>query len=119
MIACMGLTGFIAPASLPAIVAPIGASSVLVFAVPASPLAKPWAVIMGNVLSATVGVLVSLLLLPQILAAGLAVGLAILLMSTTRSSIRPAARPPSRRFCCTPPLPDLRRLSCFRWCRWG
>lgn len=85
MIACMGLTGFIAPASLPAIVAPIGASSVLVFAVPASPLAKPWAVIMGNVLSATVGVLVSLLLLPQILAAGLAVGLAILLMSTTRS----------------------------------
>lgn len=35
--------------------APIGASAVLVFALPASPLAQPWPVLMGNALSALVG----------------------------------------------------------------
>jgi len=38
--------------------APMGASAVLLFAVPSSPLAQPWPVLMGNVVSATVGVLV-------------------------------------------------------------
>lgn len=38
------------------LIAPIGASSVLLFALPASPLAQPWAVIGGNVLSGLVGV---------------------------------------------------------------
>src|SRR3954468_549563 len=41
---------------LPLLVAPIGASAVLVFAVPASPLAQPWSVLGGNVVSALVGV---------------------------------------------------------------
>ena len=43
----MGVTG----AHSPVIVAPIGASAVLVFAVPSSPLAQPWSVVGGNVLS--------------------------------------------------------------------
>ena len=38
------------------LVAPLGASAVLVFAVPASPMAQPWAVVGGNSLSALVGV---------------------------------------------------------------
>jgi CBS domain-containing membrane protein len=38
------------------LVAPLGASAVLVFAVPASPLAQPWSVIGGNTLSALMGV---------------------------------------------------------------
>ncbi|MDL5030874.1 HPP family protein [Pelomonas sp. APW6] len=37
-------------------VAPMGASAVLVFSVPASPLAQPWSVLGGNVISALVGV---------------------------------------------------------------
>jgi CBS domain-containing membrane protein len=37
------------------LVAPIGASSVLLFGLPASPLAQPWSVIGGNVVSALVG----------------------------------------------------------------
>jgi len=37
-------------------VAPLGASSVLVFAVPASPLAQPWSVVGGNCVSALVGI---------------------------------------------------------------
>lgn len=39
----------------PWLAAPLGASAVLVFAVPASPLAQPWSVVGGNTLSALVG----------------------------------------------------------------
>ncbi|WP_197460640.1 HPP family protein [Acetobacter tropicalis] len=81
----MLVTGCVTPASLPALVAPIGASSVLVFALPASPLASPRAVIGGNMISAMVGVLVSLVVSNPMPAAGLAVGLAILVMSLTRT----------------------------------
>ena len=38
------------------LIAPIGASAVLVFTAPASPLAQPWPVVGGNTLSALVGV---------------------------------------------------------------
>ena len=38
------------------LVAPLGASAVLVFALPASPLAQPWAVVGGNTVSALVGI---------------------------------------------------------------
>jgi len=65
--------------------APIGASAVLIFAVPSSPLAQPWRVIGGNILSALVGTLVAAWLGHGALAAGVAVGLAILAMSLTRS----------------------------------
>lgn len=66
------------------LVAPMGASAVLIFAVPASPLAQPWPVIGGNIISAVVGVAVAGLTLPPALAAGLAVGGAILAMSLLR-----------------------------------
>jgi CBS domain-containing membrane protein len=64
--------------------APIGASAVLVFAVPSSPLAQPWPVIGGNLVSAVVGVVVATLLGHGALAAGVAVGLAIFVMSLLR-----------------------------------
>lgn len=38
------------------LIAPLGASAVLVFALPASPLAQPWSVIGGNTVAALVGV---------------------------------------------------------------
>ena len=74
----------IVPADLPVIVAPIGASAVLVFAVPASPLAQPWPVIGGNIVSALVGVAVVRHGPSGAAAAGLAVGGAILIMSLLR-----------------------------------
>nr|WP_280518970.1 HPP family protein [Shinella curvata] len=70
---------------LPLIVAPIGASAVLLFAVPASPLAQPWSIVGGNTISAFVGVTVSTLVRDPAIAIGLAVALAILVMSLTRS----------------------------------
>lgn len=66
------------------LVAPMGASAVLIFAVPASPLAQPWPVIGGNIVSALVGIGVAQLLPSGPLAAGLAVGAAILMMSALR-----------------------------------
>lgn len=39
-------------ASIPMLLAPIGASAVLLFGVPASPLAQPWSIVGGNMLSA-------------------------------------------------------------------
>ena len=59
------------------IVPSMGASAVLVFAVPHGRLSQPWALIGGNVISAAVGVTCYQLVPDTVLAAGLAVGLAI------------------------------------------
>jgi CBS domain-containing membrane protein len=40
----------------PWFIAPMGASAVLLFAVPSSPLAQPWSIIGGNIVSAAIGV---------------------------------------------------------------
>jgi CBS domain-containing membrane protein len=69
---------------LPLLVAPMGASALLLFAVPASPLAQPWPIIGGNILSATVGLAVARFVPDPTLAAGLAVALAICVMSLAR-----------------------------------
>ncbi len=61
----------------PWLVAPLGASAVLVFAVPSSPLAQPWSVIGGNTLSAIVGLTAAHFVADPVLAASLAVGCAI------------------------------------------
>jgi CBS domain-containing membrane protein len=66
------------------LVAPMGASSVLLFAVPASPLAQPWSVFGGNVVSAIVGVTCASLIDNPMLAAPLAGGFAIVCMFLAR-----------------------------------
>lgn len=68
----------------PWLVAPMGASAVLVFGVPSSPLAQPWAVVGGNTLSALVGIACARWLGPPELAAAVAVGVAIALMLALR-----------------------------------
>ena len=66
------------------IVAPLGASAVLIFAVPSSPLAQPWAVVGGNVVSALVGIACFIGLGGSAGAAAAAVGLAIAAMFSLR-----------------------------------
>jgi len=66
------------------LVAPVGASAVLIFTAPASPLAQPWPVIAGNTLSALIGVACAHFLSWPIGAGALAVGLAIALMMLLR-----------------------------------
>ena len=66
------------------LVAPVGASAVLVFTALASPLAQPWPVVVGNTVSALVGVICAHWLPGPMLAAALAVGLAIAIMMLLR-----------------------------------
>lgn len=61
----------------PWLVAPVGASAVLVYAVPSSPLAQPWSVIGGNTVSAVMGLIACNFVPDPVLAASLAVGMAI------------------------------------------
>jgi CBS domain-containing membrane protein len=102
MMACLGailgisLTGIISgyifesDFHLPLIIAPLGASAVLLFAVPASPLAQPWSIIGGNTLSAFIGVTVAYFVHDPMLATGLSVSLAIMAMSFACCFILPA-----------------------------
>ena len=69
------------------LVAPIGASSVLLFCLPASPLAQPWSVVGGNVISGLAGAACVHFLggsVPTVELAGLAAGAAIMAMFALR-----------------------------------
>lgn len=70
--------------ALPLLVGSIGASAVLLFAVPASPLAQPWPVLGGSVIGALVGVAATRLIPDIHWAAGVAVGGAIVVMAALR-----------------------------------
>jgi len=86
----IGLTGWVSTLLVPEpgvallLAAPIGASAVLLFAIPSSPLAQPFSVIGGSVVSTAAGVFAAQLLGHGALAAGAAVALAIVLMSVLR-----------------------------------
>ena len=66
-------------------IAPMGASSVLLFAVPNSPLAQPWNVVVGNTLAGIIGVACTHLFPDLTVAFSVAVGLSIFIMMTTDS----------------------------------
>ncbi|WP_429322004.1 HPP family protein [Paraburkholderia sp. GAS448] len=70
--------------NIPLLVAPMGASAVLLFGVPASPLAQPWSIIGGNLVSATVGVACASWIADPVTAAALAIALAICAMFALR-----------------------------------
>ena len=68
-----------------ALIAPsMGATAVLLFAVPHGKLSQPWPLFAGNLVSAWVGVTCFIVIPNVFLAAGLAVGLAIALMHLLR-----------------------------------
>ncbi|MFD0877413.1 HPP family protein [Massilia pinisoli] len=67
-----------------ALVAPMGASAVLLFCVPASPLAQPWSVIGGNTISALIGIICAKSVANPALAAPLAGACAIFVMFLLR-----------------------------------
>lgn len=66
------------------LVAPIGASSVLLFATPASPLAQPWSIIGGNLISALIGITCARWIQLPMLACALAVAGSIAAMLALR-----------------------------------
>ena len=66
------------------LIAPMGASAVLLFAVPASPLAQPWSIIGGNLIASLVGVSCGKLIGEPMLAAAIAGSAAIGMMFVLR-----------------------------------
>ncbi|BCH63768.1 membrane protein [Agrobacterium vitis] len=81
------LLGYFLPeqaASLPVLIAPMGASAVLLFAVPTSPLAQPWSILGGNLCAALIGVTVAQWVPDLLLASALAIGGAIAAMIALR-----------------------------------
>nr|MBA3697138.1 HPP family protein [Methylotenera sp.] len=70
--------------SLPLLMAPIGASAVLLFGVPSSPLAQPWSIVGGNTVAALVGVTFAILIKDAVIAAAFALSVGIALMFTLR-----------------------------------
>lgn len=88
----LGLTGALLHllGAGPGLIAPFGASAFLIFAVPNSPLAQPWAVVVGSVVSALAAIVLLKVAPPSLATAGLAVGLAILAMAACRAMHPPA-----------------------------
>jgi len=94
LIACIGaglalimtewLSHRVLGAANPWFIASMGASALLLFAVPASPLTQPWALIGGNLVSALIGVTCAAWINHLDLAAGLSVALAIGVMYPLR-----------------------------------
>jgi CBS-domain-containing membrane protein len=91
----IGLLGWLGSTlAVPMLIAPFGASCVLLFAVPESPLAQPRNLMGGHLVAATVGLVVSIFLGPGLWHAGLAVGLAIAAMELSGTVHPPAGADP-------------------------
>lgn len=84
------LTGAVSAAALgtssglPLLIAPMGASAILLFAVSTSPFSQPWSVIGGNTIAAAIGVACSDFIPYPVLACAIAAGLAIAAMMALR-----------------------------------
>lgn len=65
-------------------VAPMGASAVLLFGLPNSPLAQPWSIVGGNLVAGVIGVTTAMYVPSLPLACGIAACLAILVMFQLR-----------------------------------
>lgn len=72
------------------LVAPLGASAVIVFALPASPMAQPWAVVGGSMISALIGLLLTRSGIGMAWAVGVVVAASVLAMFVLRCLHPPA-----------------------------
>jgi CBS domain-containing membrane protein len=73
------------------LMASLGASALLVFALPASPMAQPWAVVAGNTLSALIGITAAISIDEPLIAMPIAVSFSIMGMFILRCLHPPAA----------------------------
>ncbi|MDP9046425.1 MAG: HPP family protein [Pseudomonadota bacterium] len=66
------------------LMAPMGASAVLLFGAPASPLAQPWSIVGGNLLAAMIGVTCAKLIAMPVAAAAVAIFFSVVTMFALR-----------------------------------
>ncbi|GAA3551735.1 HPP family protein [Zobellella aerophila] len=76
------------------LMAPFGATMVILFGLPESPLAQPWNIFFGHLLTTLVGLVILTLFGVQPWSLGLAVGLAVSLMLLTDTTHPPAGANP-------------------------
>ena len=69
----------------PMILASTGASAMLIFALPHSPVSQPWPLVVGHIISAFIGITAYYLIPNPILASSAAIGMAMLMMHYTDS----------------------------------
>ncbi|NRG17672.1 HPP family protein [Rhizobiales bacterium] len=104
LIAIAGLALLTDTTQLSLMMAPFGASCVLLFSVPNSPLSQPANVIGGHALSALIGLALRTLLPDVWWAAGLTVGIAIAAMAALRITHPPAGANPLVIFAADPEI---------------
>lgn len=91
----IAITGWLSAVSgIPWLMAPFGASCVLAFGVPDSPLAQPRAIVGGHLVATAVGLAVAALLGDGWLACAVGVALALAAMQITRTVHAPAGADP-------------------------
>ncbi len=91
----IAITGWLSVLSgTPWLMAPFGASCVLAFGLPDSPLAQPRAIVGGHLVATAVGLMVLFLFGDGWLAAAFSVGLALAAMQITRTVHAPAGADP-------------------------
>jgi CBS domain-containing membrane protein len=69
---------------LPLLSAPFGASAILLFGLPGSPLAQPWSILGGNIISAAIGVVCAKWVSEPLIAAAMAGTLSVTMMFALR-----------------------------------
>ena len=99
-IATLVLLGYITDS--PFLMAPFGATCVLLFTLPNSPLSQPINVIAGHIISITVGITLNYFLPFDWWSIGLAVGLSISVMAALRVTHPPAGADPIVAFISSP-----------------
>ncbi len=82
---------YLSPQQLPWFVGSMGASCLLLFAIPHGPLSQPWPFVAGHLLAGFIGISCAKLISLPLLAAGIAVSLAILGMYLLRCLHPPAS----------------------------
>lgn len=94
-IVAIGITGWLSLVSgTPWLMAPFGASCVLAFGVPDSPLAQPRAVIGGHLVATLAGLILAHFFGDGVLVCAIGVGLALAAMQLTRTVHAPAGADP-------------------------
>ncbi|MFC6495824.1 HPP family protein [Ancylobacter dichloromethanicus] len=113
----IGVTGALSfHAGAPLLIAPFGASSVLLFSVPNSPLSQPANVVGGHLVATGVAIALHMVLPGTWWAAAIAVGAAIALMALLRLIHPPAGADP---LLVSRPIRAGRSSSCrWAWGRW-
>lgn len=96
LVACFGAVGALFPqsggvAASIFLISPLAATAFLATAVPSSPLAQPWSAVVGNTVSALIGVALVLTLGDHWTALGLSVTLSMIAMMRLRALHPPAA----------------------------